>query len=60
MQFHREAARAMVCDWAQSFPDLIEAASPGWHAIHADQAATVGADADARGLTMARGFVALI
>jgi GMP synthase (glutamine-hydrolysing) len=60
MQFHFEASRAMVADWARMFPDLIEAASPGWHSSHKDQAASLGVAADAHGLAMARGFVALI
>ena len=60
MQFHFEASRAMVADWARTFPEVIEAASPGWHGTHAAQASTVGRDADAHGLAMARGFVALI
>lgn len=60
MQFHFEASRALVADWARMFPDLMEAAAPGWHAIHADHAETLGRDADAHGLAMARAFVALI
>jgi GMP synthase (glutamine-hydrolysing) len=60
MQFHFEASRAMVRDWARSFPDLIDRIAPGWHGTHDAQAATLGVAADAHGLAMARGFVALI
>lgn len=60
MQFHFEASRAMVADWARSFPDLIESTAPGWHGRHVAQADTVGRAAEAHGLAMARGFVALI
>ena len=60
MQFHFEASRAVVADWMREFPDLVERASPGWHASHPALAETRGAAADAHGLAIARAWVGLI
>jgi GMP synthase-like glutamine amidotransferase len=60
MQFHFEANRAVVTDWANEFADAFEASRPGWIAdfhAHADRDA---AAADAHGLAMARAWVGLI
>ncbi|NBO20919.1 MAG: type 1 glutamine amidotransferase [Rhodobacteraceae bacterium] len=59
-QFHFEANRAVVADWTRTFPDLTEAASPGWQAAQPGLAAAQGAQADAHGLAIARAWVALI
>lgn len=59
-QFHFEANRAVVADWSQTFPDLVERMSPGWEAAHPGLAETVGRQADAAGLALARAFVAVI
>jgi GMP synthase (glutamine-hydrolysing) len=59
-QFHFEANRAVVSDWSRTFPDLIEQMSPGWQAAEPGLAATLGAQADAAGLALARAFVAVI
>lgn len=60
MQFHFEASRAVAADWAREFPELIERVAPGWYGVHADEAATRGAEADAHGLAIARAWVSLI
>ena len=57
-QFHFEANRAVVRNWRASFGDLMEAARPGWR--FEDEAATLGAAADAHGLTIARAWVAQV
>lgn len=59
-QFHFEASRAVVADWARRFPDVIEAHSPGMTATLASDAAHHGLVADAHGLAIARAWVALI
>jgi GMP synthase (glutamine-hydrolysing) len=59
-QFHFEASRAVVTDWARTFPDGIERMAPGWADRHATLAATHGAAADAHGLALARAWVGLI
>lgn len=59
-QFHFEAGRAVVADWARRFPEMMERARPGWLAEAAAQAATHGAAADAHGLRLARNWVAMI
>lgn len=60
MQFHFEASRAVARDWARRFPGLIEEIAPGWQARMAEWEATQGVAADAHGLALARGWVALI
>jgi GMP synthase (glutamine-hydrolysing) len=60
MQFHFEANRAVVTDWAYEFAPAFEAARPGWvgdFKAHADRDA---AAADAHGLAIARAWVGLI
>lgn len=59
-QFHFEAHRAVVADWARCFPAAIEDMAPGWLADRAEAAATAGAAADHAGLALARAFVAQI
>ncbi len=59
-QFHFEANRPMVADWLARFPELVDKMSPGWTSRHADLAATVGHQADAHGLALARAWVNLI
>jgi len=59
-QFHFEANRAVVADWMQTFPEAADRMAPGWRASHPDQAATLGSQADAAGLALARAFVAVI
>lgn len=59
-QFHFEASRAVVADWARCFPDAMERARPGWLAEAAAQVTSHGARADAHGLRLARNWVALI
>lgn len=60
MQFHFEANRAVVADWVREFPDVIEEREAGWLTNHPTHAETDGATADAAGLAIARGWVALI
>ncbi|MFA9229214.1 MAG: type 1 glutamine amidotransferase [Microgenomates group bacterium] len=60
MQFHFEAHRAMVADWAREFPDLIERVQPGWAKAQPTLANTRGALADQHGLNIARAWVNLI
>ena len=57
-QFHFEASRAVVRDWRAAFGDYMAAAKPGWQ--FEDEAATIGAAADAHGLAIARAWVGLI
>ncbi|MDO8985469.1 type 1 glutamine amidotransferase [Cypionkella sp.] len=59
-QFHFEASRAVVADWARRFPEVIEAQSPGSTAALAAAAERHGLAADAHGLAIARAWVALI
>lgn len=59
-QFHFEASRAVVADWARRFPQAVERLEPGFSARLPDLAAGDGAVADAAGLTLARAFVAQI
>lgn len=58
MQFHFEASRPVVADWARRFPDLIEAERPGFLAAHAGH--PQGPAADAAGLALARAWVAQV
>lgn len=60
MQFHFEANRAVVADWAREFPHVMEGRQAGWLADHTKLAVTKGAQADAAGLAIARAWVALI
>jgi GMP synthase (glutamine-hydrolysing) len=60
MQFHFEASRAVVADWAQTFPDLAERMEPGWLQRRAELALRDGVRADAHGLAIARAWVGLI
>lgn len=60
MQFHFEASRAVVADWTRTFPALMERAEPGWQANHPALSQTIGAQADAHGLALARAWVGLI
>jgi GMP synthase (glutamine-hydrolysing) len=60
MQFHFEANRAVVADWAREFPDIVEGRQSGWLADHPALAKTHGNTADAAGLAIARAWVALI
>ncbi len=59
-QFHFEASRPVVADWLTRFPESVERMAPGWAATHAGLAETLGKDADAHGLTLARAWVNLI
>ncbi|MCU0827035.1 MAG: type 1 glutamine amidotransferase [Tabrizicola sp.] len=59
-QFHFEASRSVVQDWTRTFPDLIERLQPGWSQAHPALARTLGSEADAHGLTLARAWVSLI
>lgn len=59
-QFHFEANRPMIADWLARFPDLIDRMSPDWAADHDSLAATLGKQADAHGLALARAWVSLI
>ena len=60
MQFHFEANRAVVADWARECPDIIEGRQSGWLADHPALAQTRGLASDAAGLAIARAWVALI
>ena len=60
MQFHFEASRAVAADWSRTFPDLTEQIVPGWHAALPTLAASLGVQADAHGLAIARAWVGLI
>ena len=61
MQFHFEASRAVVADWNRQFPEAVERNHPGWlDRHHPERAATVGPQADAAGLAIARAWVSLI
>lgn len=59
-QFHFEANRAVVVDWSKTFADAAKRMSPGWATAHAGLARSLGAQADAAGLALARAFVAVI
>ncbi len=56
-QFHFEASRAVVQEWAENFHHLIEAMEPGWLARHPELAEADGAAADDAGLAIARAWV---
>lgn len=57
-QFHFEASRAVVADWARRFPDQVDRMDAGFRATLPARAATEGVAADAAGLALARAFVA--
>jgi GMP synthase-like glutamine amidotransferase len=59
-QFHFEASRAVVADWLRSFPEGVDRMAPGWAADHERLAETLGHEADAHGLALARAWVNLI
>ena len=59
-QFHFEASRAVVADWARRFPDGMDRMDPGFRAALPAQASGTGATADAAGLALARAFVGQI
>jgi GMP synthase-like glutamine amidotransferase len=59
-QFHFEASRAVVADMTASWPEAAERMTPGWVAAHPALAASLGAEADAHGLAIARAWVRLI
>lgn len=59
-QFHFEASRPVVADWLRRFPDQVATLAPGWSANHDSLAATLGVQADAHGLALARAWVGLI
>lgn len=59
-QFHFEASRRVVADWSATFPDLIAGIDPDWAFAHPLRARDQGITADAVGLTLARGWVAMI
>ncbi|EEW25535.1 type 1 glutamine amidotransferase [Rhodobacter ferrooxidans] len=60
VQFHFEASRAVIADLNRDLPDLMEKMEPGWLAAHPARAATLGAQADAAGLALARAWVAQV
>jgi GMP synthase (glutamine-hydrolysing) len=60
-QFHFEASRAVVLDWARDLAAAIDGIAPaGWRARAAAEAAQNAQAADAAGLDLARRFVALM
>jgi GMP synthase (glutamine-hydrolysing) len=59
-QFHFEASRNVVADWSATFPELIAGLDPDWAANHPERAKSQGIAADDIGLTLARGWVAMI
>lgn len=59
-QFHFEASRAVVADWARTFPEAVARQDAGFAAALPRLAATRGAQADAAGLAIAQAFVAQI
>ena len=56
-QFHFEASRAVVSEWARHFPDVMDGMAPGWRAGLADHAERDGLLADETGLRLARAFL---
>ena len=60
MQFHFEASRAVVGQWAAQLPGDVEAMAPGWLAERRVHEARHGAEADATGLALARAWVGLL
>lgn len=60
LQFHFEANRNVVADWARTFPEAVERQEAGFAARLPALAGTLGAEADAAGLTIARAWVARV
>lgn len=60
IQFHFEADRTVVDAWTADYPHLFATEAPDWPTRHARDRATLGAQADATGLQIARAFVGLI
>jgi GMP synthase (glutamine-hydrolysing) len=59
-QFHFEASRPVVADWLATFPDGVDRMAAGWRDQHPELAETLGTQADAHGLALARAWVSLI
>lgn len=59
-QFHFEAHRNVVADWARTFPEAVERQDTGFAARLPALAGTLGVQADAAGLAIARAWVALV
>lgn len=60
VQFHFEADRALVREWAKNFAEYIARRQPHWPAVLDDEAARHGPAADAAGLAIARAWVRTI
>lgn len=60
MQFHFEASRGVVEKWNAEFSAMLDRKHPHWLPNYAATAEAHGPDADAVGLAIARGWVALI
>ena len=60
MQFHFEANRAVVGDWTQTFPDLMNSHQPDWSTTQSARAAAQGVAADQHGLAIAQAWVGQI
>ena len=58
-QFHFEASRAVARDWLRRFPEAVERMAPGYSGRHAIEEGQNGFQADAHGLAIARGWLAL-
>jgi hypothetical protein len=59
-QFHFEASQAVVRDWVNTFRSTIDTMAPGWSAGFEAQCRSLGREADANGLQIARAWSALI
>ncbi|HMO08087.1 MAG TPA: type 1 glutamine amidotransferase [Paracoccaceae bacterium] len=59
-QFHFEASRVVVADWARRFPEGVDRMDPAFRTALPARAAAEGLEADAAGLALARAFVAQI
>jgi len=59
-QFHFEASRPVVDEWARTFPAVMAETAPGWLDQREIHAAEMGPAADATGLALARAWVATI
>ncbi|SON54520.1 glutamine amidotransferase [Hartmannibacter diazotrophicus] len=59
-QFHFEAHTGAVADWKADYEEMISRENPGWLDTYAEQASTLGTEADRVGLEIARAWVALI
>jgi GMP synthase-like glutamine amidotransferase len=59
-QFHFEASRPVVADWLRRFPDGVARMDPAFATRHETLAETLGHQADAHGLALARAWVNLI